>query len=224
MDFSLRYHYSTSISSTIDQGMYYRTDILPWLTGNFGLRFSEEAWALYSFDYKAEISANYLGFAKTTVRLAHSNYFVSQTGLTSIFALETLHADPFDFFGVFGSFGLYQRFTSLSGAPIFPSFNTDGLVDGDFLIQLGFRISPSHTTSITMQIANFEDIDVYNLNNPFGQVSVAYQGPRGDWTASVFGRYRILLGFGQLDEFMVGVGFSILLNKPADLEVDLNKF
>jgi hypothetical protein len=216
LDMYFRYRYTPTLVSTIDQSGFYKADILPWLGGNFGARISETTWSLYAFDYKLEFSAHYLKFLATTVRLGHSNFISNGTSLTNIFALESFHVDS-DFFGAFASFGFYQRYTALENASIFPSFGTDGLVDGDYLAQIGFRVSPIKNYSITAQLANFEEIDVYNINNPFAQVTLGYKDPKGDWSASLFGRYKILLGFGQLDEFLVGVGVTLRLNNETAL-------
>jgi hypothetical protein len=210
-DFSTRYHYYTNLPGIVDESVFYKTDITPWLRTDFGLRFGEGLLYFDSFDYKVDFTIQYFNILETTVRLSEINSLIDQTGTTTLFIIESLRLEPFTDTGMFASFGWYQRYTTLSGAPIFPGFSGQGLVDCDFLAQIGFKFKLPANFYTSVRLANFESIDVFNLNNPFAEVRVDYQKSPESWKWSLWSRYRVLLGFGQLNELMFAAGVSIPL-------------
>ena len=72
---------------------------------------------------------------------------------------------------------------------------------------LGTKILFSSKLSTLFKVATFEELSVYNLNNPFLQGEVSYQPVAQDWELSLLFRYRLLLGFGRMDSLTTGVSY-----------------
>lgn len=81
----------------------------------------------------------------------------------------------------------------------------------DFAIAFGTELKLDQNLSALAKVSTFEEISVYNLNNPFIQADLTYEPvPSVYW--SIYSRYQLLLGFGRMDSFKLGLNLSMPLS------------
>lgn len=106
-------------------------------------------------------------------------------------------------FGVYGAFGWYERLSQAAGAGLLPLPGSRSEREHDFLFRLGTRVKFSNRWTGSFEAASFDAYEVYNLNGPYLQAAVDHERELGEaWRA--YARYQMLLGFGRLNEFVVG--------------------
>lgn len=108
----------------------------------------------------------------------------------------------------YGSFGLVRRYFRLSGfAPVPGPWGHD-TAEWDLLADFGVQFPPLYGISPRLGITTRDPFEAYRLNNPAAQIAAAWQMDSVRWEAAL--RYRILLGFGRLDELAVQVSAQVL--------------
>jgi hypothetical protein len=210
----VRYGAFTSRANQLDQTLLYSRKLTPWLLGEVGARVGEIAWGIQTIEYKGDLEVPITDFASVSLRLAHSWYPISGAGSTHLLFRGNLHCEVTSWFSLFGSFGWYERFAGLGGITVTPRLWRD-TADHDFAMMAGGELRVSETIGLVGSLATFESINTFNLNNPYLQAAVKY-GSRDDFgELYAFTRYRLLLGFGRMDEFMIGVGLKLRLDTPG---------
>jgi hypothetical protein len=220
LDLSLRFQALGGLPDTLDQTALYRHRYLPWLEGHYALRISEGAINLNAVEYKGEILLHVLEPLTIAMRISQSDYVAIQAGTTVIHFRADAHFGFADVIEGLVSFGWYERMWQLSGTPILPPFS--GISDHDILGLLGIGIKATPEWMLHLTLANFEDsINTFNLNNPFAQAAVDYHPIQKNWSLYAAFRYRILLGFGHLDELLIGAGIRFYLDPAAEVAAPL---
>lgn len=158
-----------------------------------------------SLRYKIEISYHPFFFIAAFARLTHETLLTATVTVNHGLYGITLSPLPFETVQFFASLGWYQRLTLLTKATILPSFRSS-YTEHDFALELGFRFRISDSIRAYLKAATFEELEVYNLNNPFGEVGGSVKTGFQNWEIFSFARYQILLGFGRLDTFSFGLG------------------
>ncbi|MBI4405725.1 MAG: hypothetical protein HY537_16325 [Deltaproteobacteria bacterium] len=215
LDLQLGYHAMSTLPNRVTQTALYSRTLFPWVDGEFGVRLGESAFDLNHFDYKGELTWRALSFFSVTGRLSQSNRLTDSMSVTQALIRGQLDVWPFDFMGFFVSFGWYKRFHSLTKLTILPTFS-GAFYDTDMAASIGLRIQPTALIATVIDLSTIEEIDIFNLANPFLRIRAAYEPKPGGLKWTAFARYRILLGFGRLDEFMMGLGCEIPL-EPKEL-------
>ncbi len=143
-------------------------------------------------------------FFSTSLRFSEENALSSTTSLSSFLALAHLHYRPFQSWNLFLQGGWYRRFVDLGKTHFLPAVLGSSYSEHDFAVALGTEIHWSTCFSTGAKVATFEELSVYNLNNPLIQADITYQESDGlRWT--LYSRYQLLLGFGRMDSFKLGV-------------------
>ncbi len=158
-----------------------------------------------SFRYKAEVKYQPFYFIKASMRFTHETLLTTTATINHGLYWLTLSPLPFETVQFFAEAGWYQRLTLLTKATILPSFRSS-YSEHDFALGLGFKFRISENIKAHVKAATFEELEVYNLNNPFGEVGGSVQTGFNNWEIFSYVRYQILLGFGRLDTFSVAMG------------------
>ena len=107
--------------------------------------------------------------------------------------------------------GWYRRFVTLDKAHFLPVLLGSNYSEHDFAIAFGTELKLGQNLSALAKVSTFEEISVYNLNHPFIQTDLTYEPvPSIYWT--VYSRYQLLLGFGRMDSFKLGLNLSLPLS------------
>ena len=69
----------------------------------------------------------------------------------------------------------------------------------------GFEIIPAQNWRFIGKAGTIEDLDVFNLNNPYFGADIEYRSAPSPFSWRLYARYQVLLGFGRLDQFISGV-------------------
>jgi hypothetical protein len=212
-DRSLHLDLRMAVSKTqrdyLEQTAIYNRPWLPWLDSEFGVRTSQSAFRFENFEYKGEMIFRPVSFGSINLRVFHSNFISDGMGQTQIQARINLFAEPFSWIGFFGSFGWYHEWTTLT-FPVFITLSTENM-DQDFVAGVGFWNHLYENFSQRVEIATFDSMQTLRLNNPYLKWTLQYEW-KNQINFFLYARYRILLGFGRLDEFLTGVGTQIPLS------------
>lgn len=103
-------------------------------------------------------------------------------------------------------FGFWFRETGVSEASLIPNIGTSFASERDVGIRLGTRFEFSPSFASTLELATWEELEIYNLHNPFVQWTWHTSTKNFFFSnVDVFLRYQILLGFGVWDRVVVGL-------------------
>ena len=184
----------------------------PWLGLKYkaGVRLAHSMKDLETLGYGIETSYPLLNFFEPTLRLSTENWLNSTTAITHLLFLGSLKFRLFDFMRVFMEGGWYQRFVRLNRPYFLPAFFGGNYTEHDFALNFGTEILWSEQLTTLFKVATFEELSVYNLNNPYLQGQFSYTPDSSKTLWSVYARYRLLLGFGRMDSFTVGLNYTIL--------------
>lgn len=163
-----------------------------------------------SLRYKIEAAYHPFSFLRFSVRLTHETLLTSTATLNHGLYWVTLSPLPFETFEFFVSAGWYQRMTLLTKATILPSFRSS-FSEHDFAFELGFALKPTEKIRTYVKAATFEQLEVFNLNHPYGEIGGSFKTGFQNWDLFSYARYQILLGFGRLDTFSFALGAKTLL-------------
>jgi len=204
LQLDLRFRSTTTQTSALEESLYFLPSWTSDLTSDFGLRLSHTGLNVKAVEYKGELEYSPLSFLRLGFRLAHSSYRDFGSSATWLLGRFGLSGDVTEWLHLFASIGWYERFYHLQGANVIPGFGRP-FPDRDFVGSVGWQIRPLPEWSLRTELSTYERITVFNLNNPFVQATVGYASPESAWHFSFFTRYQIMLGFGRLDEWMMGV-------------------
>ena len=204
LELSHRYHYYMAAPNTIDQMLIYREWVTPWLEAQLGGRYEASAFSLRTADYKAQIRAELGGIFFAAIRFNHTTYFPEEIRSSVLLASVGIEWTPFPYLIFRGLLGWNERFSLFSGFALLPTFSPDSVREHDFSgeISLGSHLNDQWT--IFLKMSSVEEMTVFNHNNPYFQGTVTYQPPGEKYELAAFFRYRVLLGFGRMDEAMAG--------------------
>jgi hypothetical protein len=204
-DLSTRYHADTTYLNTVDGAALLNYPLSDALEFGAGTRATVSRSDLEAIEYKAEIAVPFAGFLRPSVRL-QQDYRLADTLSVShlLFALQ-FEARPFAGVRLFVTPAWYKRFTHLNKVVFLPILR-NSYTEHDFAGAIGLEVETTDWRFLA-EAATFEEISVYNLNNPFAEIRVGHPIAGIDW--SLFSRYQILLGFGRLDRLSFGLGLHL---------------
>ncbi len=200
----LRLRFSPSHPDSLSPGVRYQNELTPNLPYTFAAQMAFSPTQIRHLVYQAGIAYFPLWpVLKIETTLFHAvmpTFGAGWTGLTAKAAFDTPVVGNFD---VYGAFGWYERFSQASGISVLPIPGSQSEREHDFLFRFGLRYHFSDFWRAQFETASFDEYEVYNLNGPFFQAAVDHVPAPGDvWRA--YARYQMLLGFGRLDELVVG--------------------
>ena len=204
LDFASRYHFLSYSNPLIDESVFYHAPFLKWFEVEVGSRLSETNSNINMWSYKVEFLWRFLQVFALDMRGDQMAGIKDETGITTGMIKLNLFWRPFSFYSLFGSFGMYQRFTNLSGTQWIPTLS-GALSDHDLVADFGWVIQPSAVYALIVKVSTFDRLAIFNLNNPYVQTALSWKLPTTNWVVSLYTRYQILLGFGRLDDFMIGI-------------------
>jgi hypothetical protein len=204
----LRYTASSALRNTCEVTGDYTHSSFPWLGFDFAARVATSVQDLDRLEYKAEARFPLLSFFTPSVRLLHLYRFnESVAASTLLVTLETSWRFA-PSLRVFASVAWYERFTLLSEALIVPTLPRNHVHDHDLGTVFGIEGDPVDSWRVIVKAGTYEELEVYNLNNPYLGVDLVYHPQAEHWNAMLFARYRVFLGFGRLDAFTFGFGMK----------------
>ena len=210
---TLSLHYESPIASSVKDSLrssnwatYYAAPLNKELQLNLGGKLGlYPTFSPDSFRYKIELGYHPFYFITASVRFTHETLLTSTVTMNHGLYWLTLSPLPFETVQFFAEAGWYQRLTLLTKATILPTFRTS-YSEHDFALALGFRFQITDAIKAHIKATTFGDLEVYNLNNPLGEIGGSIKTGFHDWEIYSFVRYQILLGFGRLDTFSFALG------------------
>lgn len=206
--YDMRYHDSLLLANTVTPSGLYMSAILPNVPYDLGARAHLSDGGLARMDYQGEISYYPLSWAYASLRLTHNMLVSSKANFTNILGVVGFNTNDAYIVSVFGSFGMYARFFDVSGLTPMPSLFSPSTKDTHFAMTFGLRVSPLNRWWTQLSVGTYDEFEAFNLNNPFFFASISHQ-LEANLRVRAYARYKILLGFGRLDELMFGVGASM---------------
>lgn len=233
----LRYNSDIATGSSVSPGIYYFRDLFSFVSSAMGVRLRTDLDEFLTLSYFLESQfifplfpfAEIYGFT----RASHLAY-ISEYSETTWLLQGGIKLYPTRFIKLFFQGGGYYQLTSLSHVDYFFLFSSPNL-DTDIALRLGvaFSFLPSYWAQLT--IGTVEVIDTFRINNPFMELEIDQISKPFDrafensllssqhisqnvsqndffneaWDPYLFFRYQILLGFGQTDQFIIGLGIRI---------------
>ncbi len=169
--------------------------------------FSVKDWE--SISYKLEAVSKPLSFIELRIRASHKLFLPLTVSSSHLLYLMRLKTPEFLGIQFFTGLGWYQRFMQLNKSSIlfFPFRNS--YTEHDFALELGVQIDLGKDYFARLRAATFEEIDVYNLNHPMGELSFGIPIDSSLYL-HLLTRYQIGLGFGRLDNLVFGANLSLL--------------
>lgn len=183
----------------------------PWkgLDYKGAVRISHSVKDLEALGYALELSYPLLDFFSPTFRLSTENWLNSTTAQTHLLLLGALKFRPFNFVRLFLEGGWYKRFVRLNRPYLLPPIIGASYTEHDFAVNFGTELFLSDHLSTLVKVATFEELSIYNLNNPFIQSQLSYSPDSTKTVWSLYARYGLLLGFGRMDNLTFGLTYSV---------------
>ncbi|MEZ4751563.1 MAG: hypothetical protein R3B54_13370 [Bdellovibrionota bacterium] len=215
MNLSLRYRDPSFRSGILDETIGYTWFASDIFDLELATRFSQSSWNLYAVQYKAEAFVHPLSFLTTRVRLAHSTNLVSSSTTSELLLLGKIHFTLLDHVQFFLSAGWAARPTRLGDTSPSPNFFNAQLADPTWAAELGLELQQLRGFGARLSFGNIDTLETHNLNNPFFELGVSFHPQKSAVKYYLFSRYKVLLGFGRLDEFLVGFRLDWLLTRSS---------
>ncbi|MCB0405110.1 MAG: hypothetical protein KDD51_10010 [Bdellovibrionales bacterium] len=215
MSLSLRYRDPSFRSGILDETLGYRWFASELFDLQLASRFSQSNWNLYSVQYMAEARVHPLGFLTTRVRLAHATRLLSANTTSELLLLGEVHFTVLDHLYFFLGAGWAARPTRLGDTSPTPNFFNAQLADPTWAAELGLELRQLNGFGAKLSFGNIDALETYNLNNPFFELGVSFHPRKSALKYYLFSRYKVLLGFGRLDEFLLGFRLDWLLTRSS---------
>lgn len=197
------YLYSPNLSNSLVQAGFFQFPIGDLAQVELGASFSERWVAAEIAEYKGEVRVPLFGFLEPFVRVSHHIGVSDNYSHSDFFTGARVHIPLFSWFEVYGVLGAYQKFFSQNFT--FPFVFSPSVADEHLAALAGGQIRWSTTFRTSLDLLTFDRLRIFNLNNPALRLGLEWDvSPRFSWVASV--RYKILLGFGRLDEILASFG------------------
>lgn len=187
----------------------YSTDPILGFQLQGGARLSTSSKDLETFAYSLQASLPLLFFFELSARLSNENWLNSTTAQTHFLFLANLKLSPISFWNIFAGGGWYKRNVRLNKPYLAPTVTGSSYSEHDFAVSFGTELLWSESIKTLVKVATFEELSVYNLNNPFIQAQITYSTNPESWKWTLYSRYRLLLGFGRMDSFTAGINLEL---------------
>ena len=202
-----RYSHSPIEADSLTQATAYEGRPNEWTTAAFAARFVTTAWEVERIEYAGALSFFFWRGLSFNTRLIQRSIGPLDSGITDLMASVRLQTPLHWPIGAFVEAAWFERWIVLWGPQLAPIFINSSVRDHDFAARFGIHILPVRSLLITLCAGTIEEIAVYNFNNPYMEARTTYRAP--GWDLFVFARYKILLGFGRLDELAAGIGVRL---------------
>lgn len=180
-----------------------------WLSPRFsvGSGFSDKDWE--TFGYRMDLDIPLFDFFSISLRMGQRLQLPETFSRTSLLGFARLETTLFERLSLFFAGGWYKRWVQLNRASILPLAGTTSFSEHDFATELGLLLKFTRT-QIGLRVATFDELDVYNLNNPYieSRIFLPASSPQGRW--SLLCRYHLSLGFGRLDKLTTGISYWLV--------------
>lgn len=210
----LRHHSSPVLPNAIDQTALYQNNLTEWLNYEVGFNLALVTWDIFSMEYKGEISARLLPVLSANLRLGHAHYFQDKAGATALSFYLSSELPAHTIVRAILGVGYFARFSRLDATPLVPGFSAD-LFDANAMLKFGLGVRPLNGWDVRLSVSTYDELHTYNLNNPFVSLDILHRPSGEPFEVLAYARYRILLGFGRLDDFTVGAGLRWNFTAPA---------
>lgn len=149
-----------------------------------------------------------LSFLELDFQLAQEYLFPESVSQSNFLLFGRLRTPRILGNSLFVSAGWYKRYVLLKGItlPIIPLRSSYS--EHDFAFELGIQLLEETHYIAILKAATFDSLEVFNLNNPYGEVEVGMK-MSDKFSFSLVGRYQLLLGFGRRDRFSLGLHLTI---------------
>ncbi|MCB0419287.1 MAG: hypothetical protein KDD39_16695, partial [Bdellovibrionales bacterium] len=215
MSLSLRYRDPSFRSGILDETLAYHWFASDVFNLELASRFSQSSWNLYAVQYKAEARVFPLSFLTTSLRLAHATNLTSASTTSELLVRGEFHFTVLDHLYFFLGAGWAARPTRFGDTSPTPNFFNAQLADPTWAAELGLELRDLSGFGARLSFGNIDTLETYNLNNPFFELGVSLHPKRSSVKYYLFSRYKVLLGFGRLDEFLLGFRLDWLLTRSS---------
>ncbi len=203
LDTDLKFHSHNMLYNEISGLVQYEKEIFQSLSANAGISVSVSKRFIETFTNQLGLKLVFFDWANGEIRFYNNLFIPEKYSIWSALFIPTVNIKLF--FDIFISFsiGWYENiyyFTSF-----IPFIRKADLYDEDFLVNFKFS-KKIHEMLLALEIATFDEKEVFRLNNP--SIRIYFSFPYNEMTLTFYARYKMLLGFGRIDEFMTGVSFS----------------
>lgn len=205
-ELDLRHELNRSMPNLVQQSAVWRGD-LSWSTVRVGARLSESWIGVDRVSYFGEWKAEPVSFFHALVRLQQTAR-LGQSGSTSAIAVGGLCV-PTHSVTFCAEFGVLRRLWQLAGTAWLPLVYSTSVSEWDAVAQLYWRFRWSERWWTAVQLASYESVEIYNIHNPFLQVTVGRIELLENVDVMGFGRYQVVLGFGTLGTWTTGIGLEL---------------
>lgn len=172
-------------------------------------RLSNSTRDLETLAYGLGAALPLLSFFEISARLSNESWLNSTTAQTHFLFLGNFSVSPFSFWNFFVCGGWYKRNVRLNKPYLIPTLAGSSYSEHDFAVSFGTELSWNESLKTLVKVATFEELSVYNLNNPFIQGQFTYSPSPTGWKWTLYSRYRLLLGFGRMDSFTTGLNLEL---------------
>lgn len=177
-----------------------------WGGYSAGVRFTEESVAVDRLGYFGEVRYVPFSFLNFSVRAVQKVRIEDQSGATTWMATMGLCA-PFGQSSFCFTLGPTHRLLQMDKRAWIPILYRSAAAEWDLAARFDLTVQWTDTWSTRATLGSFENLNIYNLHNPFVQVTLSGKALLGSADLFLFGRYHALLGFGTIDNWTTGVGF-----------------
>lgn len=206
--FSLEHKWNTASPNFLGVGILQKQPLFfEKVSAQLGLKTTFSSKDLISGNATIQFFYAPLDWVSINARLNQILLFSNTITQTQTGVLATLSPSlgPITFFT---TLGWYRRWTTLRKVTVLPSLLSSSFSEHDAILGLGigWKITPSK--ELQLRVGNYEDFEIFNINNPFIEFKMMDSAIYEDTVFSFFLRYQILLGFGRMDRFIVGLFLS----------------
>lgn len=204
----LQFVAETTYRNTLNPLLVFEPKKKLWFGPRFslGAGFSDKDWE--QIGYRIDLDTQPLGGFSLSLRLGQRLQLPETFSRTSWLGLVRWDTTLFEKLSLFFSGGWYKRFVQLERTSILPLAGSPSFSEHDFATELGFLVDFTGT-QLGVRVATFDELEIYNLNNPFIESRIFLPGssPLERWSLTL--RYQLSLGFGRLDRFTTGISYGL---------------
>lgn len=204
----LQYHNENTYRSTTGPLVIYDIPISEEWSGRLGggLAFSSQDFE--AITYASQINYKPLAWTNLSIRLSHRMNLPETFSRSSLLAAAQIKGSLLPSLQFFGLIGWYKRFVQLRQAQAIPTFSQISFTEHDLATEFGFSTAFSSHFEWVAKVATFDEVDTFNLNNPFIESTLIFIPNEGTSRWFATSRYQLLLGFGRLDRLTLLVGYQ----------------
>jgi hypothetical protein len=205
VDLDLRHQLSRAMPNTLQQSaaLSETYENSGWLVG---ARLWEDSLSLNRLLYMGEAHYQLLSFLNLSGRLWQIVRMQADNGTSGGLLLLAARAGITDTVSFTSRLGVQHRSWRVSARSWLPVVYGSDFSETDLAIRFDLAIQWTSDWSSDIWLGTFDDLEVFNLHNPFLQISLYRKALWENVDAFAFGRYQILLGFGLVDNWTTGMG------------------